>query len=452
MLWLLCLGTMFFCGGIADFKAYTAVMEAMDTYPLLPEIRMRHFLRAIGMTESERLPKLSSDDVRNTSLNYPSSPIRRIPGKNMNIVWLVGESLRADLLSEDIMPNVWKLSEQGWRFTRHFSGGNGTRPGLFSMFYGLYANNWDSFLRTSRCPLIIDWMQEDNAAFLCQTSANFTYPEFDRTIFASRGNHELKEFSTGEAWKRDIDNAESAAAFIRQQTNNKPFFLFCFFESTHAPYSFPENAIIRKDFLKYINYTTVTASDAASLYNRTVNAAHHLDSQLKTIIDALYDTNSISNTIFILTGDHGEEFYEKGRLGHNSTFSKEQLHVPLVILAPGLKPSVYEAMSHHTDIIPTIAPFLGIENPAEDYSVGGNLFNPNYHRDFFISCGWDTAVLATQTHKLLLPIGKRHFVSGRSLTTFDDSACQDNDFFSSNTSIINKAQNDMNRFCIKRKQ
>ena len=450
--WLLCLVTAIFCAGVADYKTYTAVMETMDTYPLLPNIRMRHFLRAIGLKENERLPRFFSGDTDKSSLNYPSSPIKRVPGRHVNIVWLVAESLRADMVTEEIMPYTWILAQKGTRFTNHFSGGNGTRPGMFSMFYGLYANNWDSFLRTSRSPLVIDWMQEDKAAFLCQTSAKFTYPEFDRTIFASMANHELKELDVGEPWQRDIDNAASASAFIRQQTKDRPFFLFCFFESTHAPYSFPENAIIRKDFIKHINYTTISSSDAPALYNRTVNAAHHLDSQLKTIFDALHDTDAIKDTIVILTGDHGEEFYEKGRLGHNSTFSKEQMHVPLVILAPGVTPSVINSMSHHTDIVPTIAPFLGVENPASDFSVGGNLFNPDFKRDFFVSCGWDTAVLATQTHKLILPYGKRQFISRQSLTTFDDAPCEDKDFFKSNIVAINQAQHDMNRFCTKRKK
>ena len=137
---------------------------------------------------------------------------------------------------------------------------------------------------------------------------------------------------------------------------------------------------------------------------------------------------------------------------HNSTFSKEQMHVPLVILAPGVTPSVINSMTHHTDIVPTIAPFLGVENPARDFSVGNNLLNPDFKRDFFVSCGWDTAVMATRTHKLILPYGKRQFISGQSLTTFDDAPCEDKDYFKSNIATINKAQQDMNRFCTKRKK
>ena len=300
------------CCGMADFKAYVPVMEALDTYPFLPNVRMRHFLRALGMKENPRRHQISfQEDGRHASLNYPASPVERRPHDKVNIVWLVGESLRADMLTQEIMPNTWNLARRGWRFMLHFSGGNGTRPGMFSMFYGLYANNWDAFLRTTRSPLVMDWCRDDGAAFLCQTSAKFTYPEFDRTIFAGIRHEDMREFGNGEAWKRDIDNTDSATEFILRQNGDSPFFLFCFFECTHAPYSFPEEEVLRADYLHHINYATVSEKDAAKLYNRSVNAAHHLDGQLGRIFKALEEAGVLDDTIVIVTGDHGEEFYEK---------------------------------------------------------------------------------------------------------------------------------------------
>ena len=440
------------CGGVASFKAYVPVMESMDTYPLFPNIRMRHFLRAIGMKENTNREFALQGDNRNTLLNYPSAPITRKAHGKTNIVWLVAESLRADMLTSEIMPNAWRMASRGWRFPLHFSGGNGTRPGMFSMFYGLYANNWNAFLRSSRSPLVQDWFKEDGAAFLCQTSAKFTYPEFDRTIFSGVKPEDMKEYGKGKAWERDIDNANAAADFIRRQKGESPFFLFCFFECTHAPYSFPENEALRKDYLQSINYALVSPKDAPRLYNRSVNAAHHLDVQLERIFKALEECEALDDTIVILTGDHGEEFYEKGRLGHNSAFTHEQMHVPLVLLAPGLKPNVYEGISHHTDIVPTLAPFLGVENPVDDYSVGGNLLDSGYRRNFFVSCGWDTAAIVTQTRKFVVSLGSRRLISQQTLTTFDDVTVKDEDFIKENIETVTKAQHDMTKFVLKRKK
>ena len=42
-------------------------------------------------------------------------------------------SLRADLLNAETMPATWQFAADKHRFTAHYSGGNGTRAGMFSM-------------------------------------------------------------------------------------------------------------------------------------------------------------------------------------------------------------------------------------------------------------------------------------------------------------------------------
>lgn len=437
--------------GLADFQLNQNVLCSLDAYPFAPTMRMRHFLRRMGMQEPDRteLPQLARKNDYSGHVTYPLLPIARQSGRSRpNIVWLVGESLRADLLAPEIMPATWKLSARGWRFTQHYSGGHGTRQGMFTMFYGLYGNGWDKFLRSQRAPLLFDWLREDDYQFFCQTAARFSYPEFDRTIFSSLPASALYEDNDGKAWERDSRLADRVVDFLASREQQRPFFVFCFFESTHAPYTFsPENPL-RQDFLPSINYATVSAKDAPRVYNRAVNAAHHLDNQLARIFAALENSPGLlDNTMVIITGDHGEEFYENGFLGHNSTFVQEQIQVPLVILAPGVKPSVYTDMSHHTDIVPSLAPWLGIVNPPADYAVGGNLFSPDYHRSHLIVSGWETAALVTTTQKLILPLGTKGSYFQRKITTLDDQPCKNaHDFYQANIKTLQQAQRDMFRF------
>lgn len=60
---------------------------------------------------------------------------------------------------------------------------------------------------------------------------------------------------------------------------------------------------------------------------------------------------------------------------HNSAFSDQQTRTPLVLWVPGMKPSIYEGMTNHMDIIPTLMPILGVKNPKRDYTTGFNLLN-----------------------------------------------------------------------------
>ena len=437
--------------GFGHFYANVDVLSQYDAYPVALKMRMRKLLLKIGLEEPQRDKAYSFAKSAHGKLKYPQNQIIRIaPETKYNIIWLVCESLRYDLLSQEAMPACWKLAEKSWRFDCHYSGGYGTRPGMFSMFYGLYAPNWEAFLMRRRGPLLIDWLQEDGYAILCQTSAKFSYPEFDKTIFASVPTNEIIEIDKKQQpWQRDITMVDNMLLFMEKE-GQRPFFMFGFFESTHAPYSFPDEAIIRKDYLENINYTTVSKKDAMLLYNRDVNAAHHIDMQVKRIFDYLEARPDLAaKTIIIVTGDHGEEFFEKGRLGHNSAFVEEQIRTPLVIHVPKMEPNVVTHITSHTDIAATLAPLLGVRNNASDYTVGQNLFSPDYSRDSYVICGWDTGILMTKDYKCELPVGKKSFFSKELITRRDDTPCTEeerNSFWKNNAQQLYKAQQDISRF------
>ena len=107
----LCFLVAIFCEGIADFKADAASLVNMDAYPLFPQVRMRKMLRRIGMKEPKRenAVSIATSNAKLTSLCYPVSPIVRQEHAKYNIVWLVAESLRNDMLTEEInrTPGTW---------------------------------------------------------------------------------------------------------------------------------------------------------------------------------------------------------------------------------------------------------------------------------------------------------------------------------------------------------
>jgi membrane-anchored protein YejM (alkaline phosphatase superfamily) len=61
------------------------------------------------------------------------------------------------------------LRPKGVRFTKHFSGGNGTRVGVFSMFSGLPGTYWFSFIHEERSAAVIDVMLEQGYEFHLST-------------------------------------------------------------------------------------------------------------------------------------------------------------------------------------------------------------------------------------------------------------------------------------------
>ena len=451
-IWAVAFGYSLLCTGHADFFADTEILAQQDALPYIVTVRMRKFLRRLGFKEPDRkkIPAFADANSEKASLKYPRQDIVRNPNrKKYNIIWLVAESLRADFLKEDIMPRTWKYAQTAARFDNHYSGGHGTRPAMFSMFYGLYGLNWDVFMNQRRGPVFIDWLLEDDYQFLCQTSADFTYPEFDKTIFAALHQDVLVEVEAKTPWQKDEKLIDDLISFVKNRDKSRPFFTFGFFESTHAPYTFPESAVIREDYMKKINYATVSEKDAQQLYNRDCNAAHYLDTLFAKVTAMLDDDPELrDNTIVVFTGDHGEEFFEKGRLGHNSTFSEEQIRIPLILKLPGKTPSVCEKMTHHTDIVPTLAPYLGVETPAADYCLGHDLID-DYNRQFFLVCGWKIAVLINHDYKFMLPMSMRSAFKSNSLQHRDDSPCteeEDDSFISRFASQLAEVQEELHRF------
>lgn len=419
-----CFVVILFSTGFANFYGSQDILECLHAYPVAPEIRMRRFLLRCGLKEPPHGARLQISNKKDNN-PYPAKAIvRNSASKRPNIVWLVCESMRADLLTAEIMPNVFEFSKSACRFTKHYSGGHGTRPGMFSMFYGLHAFDWPDFLQQRRAPLLFDWLHEDNYRFCCLTSSNFTYPEFDKTVFATVPSDSMKQASKKlEPFQRDHLNIDNLIEFISQADNDQPFFAFCFFESTHAPYNFPDEGLLYPDYQRSINYGTVSSKDATALYHRYANAAHYLDSEFQRLLTVLKERNILEDTIVIITGDHGEEFFEKGRLGHNSTFVEEQIHVPLVMYIPGEAPRVVNQLTSHLDIPATIAKQLGVENPPEDFSFGHNMLAPDFKREHCVICGWDTAAVMTEHFKTPLPLEVLNVWKKQEFTDLDDAPC-----------------------------
>ena len=81
---------------------------------------------------------LSSDNAKGL-FNYPKQPLTfKKEVEQANVLLFVLESWRFDALTKDVMPNMHQFAEENTRFSQHFSGGNVTISGLFSLFYGLH--------------------------------------------------------------------------------------------------------------------------------------------------------------------------------------------------------------------------------------------------------------------------------------------------------------------------
>lgn len=389
--------------GFSYAANFQPIVFASERYPLYLPMTSRKMAAALGIQASHDQAGVK---LKAIELSYPLTSLDiKPPAKPLNIVWLVAESLRFDMLDPKTMPKLWQFSEQSLRLERHFSGGNMTQMGVFSMFYGLYGNYWFPMLAARRAPLLMDVLQQQNYQFNLYTSQRFTYPAFDKTLFVNMKPADMHELFAGEpSWRRDEINIDQMLGAIDQREKGRPFMNYMFFESTHANYEFPEASAIARPYLADLNYLTADFSkDIGLIKNRYINAAHHIDGQISRVIEHLRAKQLLDQTIVIVLGDHGEEFMERSRWGHSAEFNHFQTSTPAVIWVPGQSPRVVSGISSHLDIPATVLPLLGVRNDPADYSQGKNLLATDFHRNYAVAADWNRIAYLGADYKVAFP-------------------------------------------------
>ena len=423
-------------------------LQAADAIPFYLRGTAVDFFERIGVPRPERDAVMVRLGSQGRLDNYPERPVRRGPHPAYNVVWLACESWAARLFTPEIMPETHRFARHGIVFRKHYSGGNVTRQGLFSMFYGLPGSYWHAFLAVRRGPLFIDWLLEDGYRMQCITSSKFTYPEFDQTVFCRVPQDRLHSDSDGRTFARDQRNVRLLLKSIREGADSgNPFFSFMFFESPHHPYEFPPEATLFSDYIEPFNAVRTQVSDGPAIFRRAANAARHLDMRLAEVFRLLEERDLLRNTIVVLTGDHGEEYYEKGRLGHSSAFNEEQTRTTLILYYPGIRPGEYVRMSSHLDIVPMIARFFGVENDPADYSCGLDLLKPGAAgRRYALVANWSQVFFAGEKYKSMIPLNAAD-MAAQVITDADDRKLPDvKPFYREYNADLIQVQRDLTRF------
>jgi arylsulfatase A-like enzyme len=85
------------------------------------------------------------------------------------------------------------------------------------------------------------------------------------------------------------------------------------------------------------------------------NALAYADEQIGRLLQAIEESTDRNNTYIILTSDHGEAFGEHDSYGHGWTLYREELHVPLMIVGPGVPAGLrIPRVARLCEIFPTV--------------------------------------------------------------------------------------------------
>ncbi len=396
---------------VADLRSNVLILRDADLFPLYPRVTVGRFARKVlGMRPRPRptlsLPKEAS------GLAWPAAPLRFRPGgPRPNILIIAVESWRFDLFTPENAPELTRFAKECLVFRNHYSGGNCSRFGLFSLIYGLHGPYWFRVLNERRSPVLLDALEKLGYSFRIQSSTDLNFPEFRQTAFVKH-SEDIDDHMPGKnSAERDEAMFERLLAWMDgDRPKNRPFFAFLFLDAPHEPYTYPPEFEKFKPVLKRINFLAMKPErDAPLLRNRFKNSALWDDHLIGKALEGLKERGLLENTVVVVTGDHGQEFMERGFLGHNSAFDDYQTRVTLLLHVPGGPTGERREMTSHVDIPPTLLGILGCETPPSDYCFGNDLLRPHPARRFCVASGWSKAALIDPEARIVFGTrGGRH--------------------------------------------
>jgi uncharacterized protein len=357
---------------------YDGSVTAFTRYlPLYYPLRDTGLLARLGLIDRtaarERGVSAALGRPEAGELNYPLAPMRcesRTP--ELNVLLVVIDAMRADALTPAVAPRLSALARGAIEFDRHYSGGNSSRAGMFSLFYAIPATYFDEFASRTRPPVLMDVIRQHGYELgIFASSPIYRLVDLDRTAFARVPNLRLETRSGDGSSGRDRALTGEWLEWLNRRDPSHPFFGFLYYNT----------AVAVEPPADYHPTIPPPSRSSARLRSRTVRsleAVHYVDSLLGLVLDDLQRRKLLDRTVVIVTSDHGIEFDENrlGFKGHGTAYSDYQMHIPLVVRWPGRPPGKITRRTSHNDIAPTVLTELfGCTNPPSDYASGSSLFS-----------------------------------------------------------------------------
>ena len=335
-------------------------------------------------------PRIETPRSAVVSVSTAPTPIVTPSARQPNVVLYLIDTLRADHLGtygypRATSPAIDDFARSAVVFERAQAQTSWTRPAVASIFTGLEAWSHGANHRNEGLAEELDTLAERFQAAGFQTGAVITNPNVARSYGFAQGFGMFQRLAGGR--NSSLHVAEAASAWFDSAvaaTPTKPFFLYLHTVDPHAPYrpapAFRERLAERVRRLEVgtlaflrrlgVGREPVTAkilSDLVDLYDAEVAEN---DAGFGKLIDDLRRRHLLESTVIVLVSDHGEEFHEHGGFEHGSTLYQDQLHVPLIVRAPGFSSGRRtSAVVQQIDLFPTLLDLTGVATDVPGQSL-----------------------------------------------------------------------------------
>lgn len=367
----------------ADALGDTAVTGLTRYLPAYFPMKGKRTLARLGLVdpatvERQRLLARAGDGGGAGPLRYPLQPLAcpdDIPAPR-NLVVVLIDGLRPDTVDPRLMPHLAGLQGEGQAFLNHWSGGNSSRAGIFSFFYGVPSTYVDAFYGVQQAPVLLTELRRRDYQLALHAAPGFSTPtDLNRTVFAGVPG------LPGE--RRDVAAVERnrlvTGGFVDWLDGGRdaarPFFAFLYYDPPMGEMPVDAGPLPLDD--RFPAERPGADPKVPGHWRQYRHAMQLADAELGRVDAALGAAGLRDDTLLVAFSDHGYEFddYGTGYLGHASSFSDAQLRSVLAMRWPGRPPARFTHRTSHLDVPATlVGDWLGCTSAPADYSAGRSLF------------------------------------------------------------------------------
>jgi arylsulfatase A-like enzyme len=312
------------------------------------------------------------------------------PPPRPSLILISIDTLRADRLGSygyerDTSPSLDALAARGVRFEAVVAESSWTLPSHMTLFTGLppsvHGVTSDERRLSAEIPMLSEVLREDGYRTFAFTGGLYVAPNFGFGRGFESYASALRHYSTGAERPIPLDMAlDGTLKRIAELGPAEPFFAFVHTFDVHCPYDPPEAYTAKFDSRPEsdhvetadrcgdpdFNEMDLTPGQARFLSDRYDAGIRHADDLLGAFFEKLGQAGVLERTFVAVVSDHGEEFLEHGRIGHQASLFIECLRIPWIVAGPGLAPAVVREPVGLADVMPTLLALLGVPAPETE--------------------------------------------------------------------------------------
>ncbi len=312
------------------------------------------------------------------------------PAPRPSILFVTLDTTRADVVGPEavgiVTPGFNAIAARGTRFRQAYAAVPETLPSHTSMLTGVYpaghAIHENGRTLAPSQPLVAERLHQ--AGY--RTAAFVSSFILARRFGLARGFDLYDDTLPAGAVERSARATTDAVLAYLAQPSPQPLFLWVHYFDPHYPYTPPEPFLSRFRGKPYLGEVAA------------------MDEQLGRLV-AAFERSAAGPTAIVVVGDHGEGLGEHGEALHGNLVYQSTMHVPLVVVGPGVPVGVNDTPVSTRRVFHTLVDFGGAAEPlslrrAANEVVMGEAMKP------FLEYGWQPQVMAVSGRQKSILAGR----------------------------------------------